>query len=173
MISLLFAMSITTHSGSGSGTARLATPMSVLAGQTQEPKYIRLKGPSGEFAIENLSSFSVENPFGPGKATLTGNPVQIFWRDAGMSLTANSVVGETALDSTTGNYYLKSADVSGNATSVFDSEEYGKYFAQRLKESGQPAPPPAVAKAYLKFVSDAYHYSGTYSIGTFALSNSF
>ncbi|HVT11614.1 MAG TPA: hypothetical protein VHE55_05060 [Fimbriimonadaceae bacterium] len=145
----------------------------MAAPQDQGPSYIRLKGPSGDFAIENLSSFSAENPFGPGKVTLAGNPVRIFWRDAGMALTANSVVGETALDSATRNYYLKSADISGNATTTFDSDESERYRIKKAKDAGLPALPPSEAKGRLTLMSDAYRYVGNYDIGTFTLAHAF
>lgn len=139
----------------------------------QQLYYIRLKSATGGFDIENISKLAVENPFGPGKVTLTGNPVQIFWRDAGGSLTANSIVGETALDEKSASYYLKSADMSGKATAVFDSDDSYAYLAQRLKEAGQPVPPQNPSKARLSFTADAYHYSGNFDLGTITFADSF
>lgn len=147
--------------------------MLAVTAMAQQLYYIRLKSATGGFDIENISKLAVENPFGPGKVTLTGNPVQIFWRDAGGSLTANSIVGETALDEKSRSYYLKSADMSGKATAVFDSDEAYAYLAQRIKESGQPVPPQNPEKGRLSFTADSYHYTGNFDLGTITFSESF
>gem|GEM_PF-4877064 len=130
--------------------------------------YIHLKGPRGEFDIEDIATVSATNPMGVGKIAVTGHPFHLFWRDRGFQANATSLDGETGVDSKSGEYYLQTAKLSGNASVVTDSEAASAYQA---KQTGTKNPSPGHVR--LSLASEIIDYAGDAEVGTATLPQSF
>src|SRR5436190_1908402 len=111
----------------------LAVPALLLA---QQGQFLRFTGPKGELLIQNLTSFTVDNLIGSGHFTANGSPVQIFWKDAGVTASANSIEGETGVDAESHEYFLKSGIMAGGATTTIDSDAAYSYLVQRAQAGG-------------------------------------
>lgn len=138
----------------------------------QQDRYVRLRGPDGEFDIENITKFVGERLEG-GKIHVDGSPVQVFWRDKGLAISCATIDGETATDSTHGAYYLKSATIAGDATATWDTDAVYSYAAQQAADEGKPVPPPVPFRKRMTITSPAFSYVGEFDQGTLTLPSAF
>jgi hypothetical protein len=147
--------------------------ISAVVFAAQEP-FFSLKSAKGEFEIRNYSSIVFESGLpGAGKFTATGTPLKMNWKDAGLSANSASAEGETAEDATTGDYYLRSANLAGNASVTIDSEEAYAFKVQLAQAQGAPPPPSTPERSHLTFLSETIQYSGDLNIGTATIPNVF
>lgn len=137
----------------------------------QDPNSIVYQGKTGELRIEHFSKSSVV--IATNTASFSGNPVLVYWKDRGISISSNEIEVEATLDDQTGNYYPKTAKLSGGVTFSQDSDMAYSHWVQKAKELGiQPGPAPTV-KRKMAFTSQEMAYSGDANAGTLTIPNSF
>ncbi|MFI5387402.1 MAG: hypothetical protein ACHQ50_14935 [Fimbriimonadales bacterium] len=138
----------------------------------QQTDFLHFRGPSGEFDIEHIAKLSAAQ-FGPGNISVSGNPVQVFWRDKGLNLSAAALVGETAVDEQSLNPYPKAATISGSAVVTSDSEEARAYQVKLAQSLGKDPPPADPRTRRITLSSQLFTYSGDYLTGRFTMPGEF
>jgi len=105
---------------------------------------------------------------------LTGNPPAVVaWKDAGMTLSAYSIEGETGGDEKSGQLFVKSATIQSNAVATLDSQAADSYALEHAKEIGAPQPPPDPEIKRLQVTSPLLTYAGDPKVGKITVPQDF
>lgn len=146
----------------------LLASLILAGGFAPQQEFFHIAGPASEIEVRGYTKIRA-NLIGPGGLTVTGAPFKLQWKDAGLDLAAQSLVGETGTD-TKGDYYLKSADITGSPVlSIDQSAAYA--FKSQIK--GAPAAQPPRNPAKITIASAKFSYSGEPDTGTITIPGEF
>lgn len=144
--------------------------LALIAAVALQGGELHLRGPQGDVEIRNFATLA--GTFGPGLKQVTGNPVQVLWHDAGLSLQGKSAGVDLQLNST-GDYYVRTGELTGGASLTLDSALAYRYEVNRARDAGALAPPAPPQADNVIFTTDRLSYAGDQDQGVLTIPSSF